>query len=205
MGYTLHITAIGGHMHSRITLEETRPIVAPRMEFFAKALARTIKAWNEDYVPAQMILDTTARAIILNQVWYHYASEELAGDTGVIRERNQNQRYFIIDERVIVRFKLLDNNFRARNYPTERAMDWVRQLPLMGLPRCERLHLGYRLDLTGNAIKDAFLTLPNGISNDWVWQIWGDPVDIFNIQLPLREPGVPSPVVYRYDDYSVAS
>lgn len=65
-----------------------------------------------------------------------------------------------------------------------------------------RLHFGYRLDVTGSVITNAFITLPNGdrlTVNNWVWQVYGEPIDAFGFQQRLF-----GGEVFRYDDFSKA-
>ena len=122
---------------------------------------------------------------------------------------DQLQRFLVIDERIILRFKLIDNNFHSRNYPTKRAIQWRLQQPFAGIPRCERLELGYRVDITGTIIStrnpsDAFATLLKvGLDRIvWMWQIAGEQIDTFPIQLELRPVGTPSePEPLSYNNY----
>ncbi|KKL19394.1 hypothetical protein LCGC14_2465880, partial [marine sediment metagenome] len=55
-------------------------------------------------------------------------------DAGVIAGIEQRQRFLAIDERILLRFELLDDNFESKNYPTKRATLFRLQIPLMGLP-----------------------------------------------------------------------
>jgi len=195
----------------RISLPEAQDVLRPRVPLLTRSLADAFTTWLQDYAPHHMVLSTTARAKIINDHFYFNAAQNLGRDRGAIFHENQLQRFIVFDERLVVRFKLLDRSLQARNYPTERAKGWVQQLPLEGIPPCERLHLGYRLDLTGTAIRDAFITLPNGalaVPNDWIWQVWGNPIDssTFGIQMrliPFARTG--TSVVYAYDDFSVRS
>jgi hypothetical protein len=193
----------------RISLPEAQDVLRPRVPPLARSLASAHATWLQDLAPLHVALSASARAKIINDLFYFNAGQNLSGDKGAVFGENQLQRFIVFEERLVVRFKLLDNNLQARNYPTERAKGWVQQLPLEGIPPCERLHFGYRLDLTGTIVRDAFITLPNGmgaVPNDWVWQVWGNPIDsaTFGIQMrlvPLTR--VAANVVYAYDDFSV--
>lgn len=200
-----------GMKEFRIALPEAQELLRPRVPELTKSLAGAFTTWQQDLAPHHVALSSTARAKIINDYFYFNAAQNLSRDKGAVFHENQLQRFIVFDERVVLRFKLLDNNLEARNYPTERAKGWVQQLPLEGIPPCERLHFGYRLDLTGTIIKDAFITFPNGtlaVPNDWVWQVWGNPIDssTFGIQrrlIPVSR--VATNVVYAYDDFSVRS
>lgn len=148
-----------------------------------------------------MVLDSSARAIIINQYWYNFANLALGDDPDVIFGVDRLQRFLIIDERFILRFKLIDNNFDSSNYRTNRATQWRLQFPLTGLPQCDRLELGYRLDITGTVIQDAFVLLRVGKRIVWLWQIGGERIDTFPIQLELRPVSAPQPYVFAYDNF----
>jgi len=148
-----------------------------------------------------MIIDRSARAHILNQYWYEYARQIFEGDRGVVFSNDQLQRYMVIDERVVLRFKLLDVYLRPSNYPTDHSLGWNRQIPLDGLPTCARLHYGYRMDVTGTSVKDAFIILPRGRFNEWVWQTSGEPIDTFGFQMSFSDECQIRPTVFAYDHY----
>lgn len=186
---------------SIISLESARAALKSRIQGLTDALSKCEKIWNEGYAFAQMTLDGSARAHVINQHWYAAARTIFADDEGVVFLTEQLQRYLVIDEKIILRFKLFDGQLSAHNYPTEHALDWQRQLPLEGLPPIARLHYGYRMDVTGTRVKDAFITLPRGSMNEWVWQTSGEPIDTFGFQLPLPQTGMLNPVVYWYDNY----
>lgn len=189
---------------SRVSLDEARDILLPRMPAFTESLAAAFRQWNATYAMRQAALGATAQAQIINDEFYFDANSRLAGDRGVVYAVKQLQKHFIIEERLVLRFKLLHQALDSRNYPTEQQINWSRQYPLDGFPPCERVTFGYRFDLTRTVIKDAFITLPNGdpvAINDWVWQVWGAPIDFstFAIQLPLV-PLSQQTRVYAYDD-----
>ena len=189
-------------LNSYITLAETQRILQPpRISALTGALRNSINAWNTAFAPAQMVLDKSARAMIINQYWYSFVNLALGGDAGVILRIDKLQRFLAVDERIILRFKLIDENFHSSNYPTERATLWRLQHPFAGILPCERLELGYRLDITGTVIKDAFVLLRVGDRVAWMWQVGGEQIDTFPIQLELRPSGTPVPHVFYYNNY----
>ncbi len=184
-----------------ISLESARKVLQPRMQALTDALSQCEKLWNNELAFTQRTLDESARAHVLNQYWYAYARAIFAADNGVVVSKNQLQRYVVIDEQIIIRFKFLDRNLCASNYPTDRAINWSLQMPLEGYPLLARLHYGYRMDITGTRVKDAFVTLPYGTINEWVWQTSGERIDTYAIQIRLRQAGELEPKVFAYDNY----
>jgi hypothetical protein len=187
-------------MDDCLELPETQLILQSRMPLFAQAISQSVEDWRKF---AMLGLDASARATIINQMWYKHALYHLESDKGVRICTDQNQRFLVVDDRIILRHKHLDGNLRSSNYPTPRAVDWNdnAQTALPNIPPCARLVFGYRLDATGIAIRDAFITFPQHLLNRWVWQIWGDPIDTFQYPLPA---GIGPALTYAYSDYSVA-
>ena len=189
-------------LNSYITLAETQNILQPpRISALASALRNSVNTWNSAFASAQMVLDRSARAMIINQYWYSFANLALGDDPRVMSGIDQLQRFLVIDERIILRFKLIDRNSDSRNYPTKRATQLRLQFPFEGLPESEWLEFGYRLDLTGTVIQDAFVLLRVGTRIVWLWQIGGNQIDMFPIQLELRPRGIAEPYVFAYDNY----
>ena len=92
---------------------------------------------------------------------------------------------------ILLRFKKLDEDGRARNYPTQQARDFDCQLPLEGIPDAERVNVGYVLDPLGLQISVVMLSKTNG-SGRVEWHRIIDPdawaiVDYAPV-LPLHQP-----------------
>lgn len=116
--------------------------------------------------------------MFLNKHIYHFAAQNL---NDVVFGQENQQRYMRFGDLLVVRVKLFDVAMRARNYQTPHAKKWVGREPLPGFPM-NRLHLGYRLDITKSVLQDIVITLPNRDRfnpNDWVWQIWGESIEPF--------------------------
>ncbi len=77
----------------------------------------------------------------------------------------------IIDDTVMVRFKKLDENHRAKNVrtPSQRSDYFQYRLPGMEEPDLTKLVFGYRLNATETAIDGRFVTCPKSWEeNHWV-------------------------------------
>ena len=187
------------------TLAEARSLLSGRyMALMVEALNESIGEVRKLTPPISLALNDSARAHVINCTWYELVTTGAIGLPGVVRGNNQNQEFFVIEEAVLVRHKLFDNNLTARNYPTRRAMRWVYPYPLEGIPPIGRVQLGYRLDPTGILLRDAFLVLPYGDRNLWVWQVWGVEIDTFGLTLPLERRSIQRDEIFAYDDYSQA-
>ncbi len=86
-----------------------------------------------------------------------------------------------IHDRLIIRFKKMDEEGRSASYPTQQQRDFDRQLPLPGLPMAAtRLTFGYEPDLAFSAIVRVLAACPLGPRTHWC------------VQVNEEEPGVAS-------------
>lgn len=186
-----------------ITLERAREILILYAPDFVGSLKAVLKDWNEGLGQFQVAMDASTRAHIHNQLFYHHFGLRIATVSQIRFGKDQQQRYLIVNDQVLLRAKLLDRRLRASNFQTVHTTEWSQQAHLPEIPPVPRLNFGYRLDLTGTAIKDAFITMPNGdphAVNDWVWQLYGQPIVAFGQQRRL----FPTGEVFQYDDFSRA-
>ena len=186
-----------------VTLPQVRSLLGTdRMPAFVRALKNSLQAWNTSLGSAQLVVTPSTRASIINDYWYYFVNQQLGGTAMVTLKREQFQRFLVVDDQLIIRFKLVDRNLRSRNYPTPTSKGWNNQLPLQGLPPLSRCEFGYRLTLTGTDIEDAFLLLRYGERLLWLWQVLGSRIDTFAIHSPLTEPGQLQSDRFAYSNYS---
>jgi hypothetical protein len=183
-----------------ITLQRSRDILRPHVPKLLRSLRDAFRDWTDTDPQVQAAMEASGRAMFLNKLFYLHAGLHLAGDNVEFR-LDQQQRYMIFGEEVVLRAKLLDRRLEARNYRTRHARQWVRQYQLPGMAPVARLHFGYRPDVTGSLIKDVFITLPNGDAatiNHWAWQLYGQPIE------PFFQRNLFADEVFRYEDFADA-
>ena len=185
-----------------IALPSARSTLEPRMRILTNTLTMSVNIYNARPIAWQLSLDAKSRALLLNRLWYYNVRQQLQNDAGVRLVRNHSEFYFAFDDTLVLRFKHLDRNLLSKNYRTQRIADWNRQVRLDGMPPWDRLEFGYRLDITGTSIQDAFVLLRHGERLLWVWQVMGPHINTFAIQMPLAPfPGGQSEV-FAFDDYN---
>ena len=135
--------------------------------------------WNGDLGKFHKYVDHFARGVLLSQLWYQYSLAALKDDNGVRLVDNGERYCFVVDDRITLRIKHLNERFQTRNYRTRRAVAWDAQLPFPGIPNLVKLDFGYRLDLTGTKVTSAIIMLNNNKESVWRFQIWGAPVSEF--------------------------
>ena len=198
-------------MSDYITLPEVRQILEPsngesRISVFTNQLRLTIDSWNARPESWQVSLDTKSRGLLINRQWHYMVQNALADDPMIRREKNSGgESYFVLENRCVIRLKYLNRNLMSMNYPTRRSRHWNRQLKMPGLPPWDRLEFGYRLDITGTTIENAFVLLRQEENFLWVWQVMGERIDTFHAQWPLllQEEDAEPAELFAYSDYGV--
>ena len=175
-------------------------ILRPRVPVFAGSIRKAIHEWNSGLGAYHAVVDEFARGVMISQFWYAFSSLALRGDVGISLEKHGNRPYFIVEDKVVLRFKHVDDAYRSWNHPTSRARAWDAQASFPTMPPMAKLELGYRLDLTGTIIKDAAVILNYRGRSLWRWQIWGYPISEF-AAAPRDAFGR---VVYSHEDFSKA-
>ncbi|MBF0372046.1 MAG: hypothetical protein HQL39_01360 [Alphaproteobacteria bacterium] len=80
-----------------------------------------------------------------------------------------------VGDRVVARFKKVDEDGRSRSYPTRQAKNFDKQLPLPNLPNpAARLTIGYEPDIAFTAIQRVVVSCPLGPSILWCSQVLRD-------------------------------
>lgn len=130
-----------------------RMVLAP----YAEALWRIPhRAWERyDALPDRAPLAAQPR-VRANVVWAYMqaeANEHLASLPGIRPIDAYESRTYLIDDEVLVRFKLLDADGRSRNFQTKRARLYNLAYPIEGISASAlRVDVGYRLNALQTAI-----------------------------------------------------
>lgn len=131
--------------------------------------------------------NATARAMNRNsQINYH--ARHALYDLRSIRECVQkNRTFFILGDRALVSFKMLDANLRPKNYPTRHNTQFLEHrlhitdeefqasVTQLVFPEClSSIIVGYKFRESDRdeLSYDIYVVCPKGKTNDWVWQIY---------------------------------
>ena len=189
-----------------MSLSEARELLLPHTPQFIEALRRSMNDWVTSPTRYAIHMDTAARAMILNRFWYGNCNQLLAAESTIEFRTLRGQRYLVVDGRVCVRFKLIDDSYLSRNLPTRQALRWNAQLPLesLDLPRLDRLEFGYIPDITGTKVLRAYILLRLRSTVVWLWQVWGARDDVFPFANVARGVDMLERVRFAYDDFSTS-
>lgn len=97
-----------------------------------------------------------------------------------------------IDNKIVLRFKKLNEDKRSSNIPTLQAVNFLEQLDLPGIPSHTRLIVGYELNNLHTEIATVTITCPNGEKNEWYFEIEGEePIQTAEvIAFPVTDPPI---------------
>lgn len=115
--------------------------------------------------PPEVLLEHDRRAEA-SCIYCHMKAEaerRFIDRAGVVQLEIRNLFVWVVEQAVVIRFKKMDEDGRARNYPTKQALDYDRQRELPGLPAPPmNLVVGYLLDPTGTEIVRIQVARPLG-------------------------------------------
>ena len=188
-----------------ISLPQARSLLLPKVPQFVEALVRSMDDWVSSPPRYAIHMDSAARATIIHHFWYGHCTHLLSTDPGVQFRKMRGQRYLVVNDRVWIRFKLVDDSYLSKNLPTTQSILWNAQLPLESpeIPRLDRLEFGYILDITGTKILRAYILLRLRKIVVWLWQVWGARDDVFPFAQIDRGSDMLGRLRFAYDDYSI--
>ncbi len=87
-----------------------------------------------------------------------------------------------IEEKVLIRFKKLDEDKLSCNIPTQQSLEFLGQMELPHMPpKVTRLIAGYELNGLQTAIRAVSITCPNGSHNAWYYDLETEMAEIINM------------------------
>ena len=112
--------------------------------------------------------DRRAEASCIYSHMVAHAERELTTKAGIVFKDIKGLKVWIVGEIATIRFKKMDEDGRARNYPTKQAQDFDKQLALPGIPMPPlNLVVGYLPDPTGTQVERVQVARPMGRAIDW--------------------------------------
>lgn len=99
----------------------------------------------------------------------------------------------VLEQKIAIRFKKLDEELHSRNQPTQQVKDFRSQLQLDGIEAPHNLEAGYVLDKLEKSIRDVHIVCPNGSGIFWDIELSDQTVttkvaDIFERRQPDEKP-----------------
>lgn len=157
-----------------ITIEEAGAILDPFLERIEFCIASAIEEYNKIDSQTRSKFKKRTKASIINDFMVFNAARELEGLQGVLFSHNRQQFSVFLNDNFQLRFKKLDYRLRPSNIRTIQVFNFENQvqtqLPDMPSP-VTHIIAGYVWNDLQTAIKDIYITCPNGPYNEWELRI----------------------------------
>lgn len=154
--------------------------------------------YNEHYKEMKHKYTPTCRANIIHSHMVDNAKKEFEGVKGVKPMVIDGLFILSIENKLVVRFKKLDDDMKSRNYPTNRQIDYLAQMDIPGIPLATRLEAGYQLNELQTGYKSVLITCPQGSKIAWYLEVQEPPATNIH-ELPMRpvDPDKPSRIAVK--------
>jgi hypothetical protein len=151
---------VGGNALLKLSRSQVIEIIDPHMERLFNIGAIPLERWKSDEYPNRALHIPRTRANVLYDLMVIQARIEFRGIRGAVMiDTRDGVTLLEIDQKILLRFKKLDDDSLPSNYPTVRARDYDMGEDLPGIPSSpQRLTLGYRLNQLQTEIKDVLIS-----------------------------------------------
>jgi hypothetical protein len=167
----------------------------PHRDRLRRAVHAAWGRWLTDIRPRYVSSGPRSGRNVVHDLLVEELGREFSGVPGCGIVQRAHRNLLIIDDRLILTIKHLNDRRRPVNYPTETARAFNEQAPLPGFPEGVRLVLGYVLDELELRIVDTCVILPNGEENVWCVSLESDRSSEIHELLPRIEVGTRRPRV----------
>ncbi len=157
-----------------ISIEQAQVILMPFLERIEISIANAIEEYNKIDIQTRSKFKKRTKASIINDFMAFNAAKELEGLPGVLFSHNRQRFSVFLDNEFQLMFKKLDCRLRPSNIQTLQVFQIENQIqtPLPDMPSpVTHIYAGYVWNDLQTAIKDIYLTCPNGKYNEWELKI----------------------------------
>lgn len=178
-----------------LTHSEAYSILESYLPFFHECI---IGAWKDfckwsPYSPH--LITPRTRANIMHDFMTARARNKVNGTYGIRVHESGGLFLLIIEDKINIKFKKLNEDKRPSNIPTQQSLYFMEQMELPGIPFATNLVVGYELNKLQTDISAVSIICPLGIKNDWFFDIDGeipsDEIEVIEIPIPPTIPIIP--------------
>ena len=133
---------------ANFSIEEAKILLAPYHNDLYACLMKAWQRWVSEFAPLLPDTSPRARANMVYDLIIDEGRRRLSGQWGVKFVEGQSRYLLNVKDRLIVRFKKLDENLQTHNYPTLLSLQFDDQMDLPGsgfVSSLPRVTVGYRL------------------------------------------------------------
>jgi hypothetical protein len=159
-----------------ISSEDAKAILAPHISSLQSCVVSGLDEYNRHYGPIRHVHSPHARAMIIRDHIIFSVKKEFDEVSGVRILNKRGLFLLLINEKLLLRFKKLNNRMLARNYPTKQARKFSEQLSFDGFfVPVTNINVGYIANDLFTSPEKVVVACPNSMSsNEWCIDITPD-------------------------------
>jgi hypothetical protein len=173
-----------------LTQDEAIAALGPHVDALFKIATAP---WDEYHarMPQDLLVtfSTRTRATAIHDLMVRDAIKYAASADRVRPFERQMMRGMVIDDRIAIRFKKLDEDSYSRGHYTRQVEEYRSQQSLDGIDAAHHLELGYVLNRDETEVAEVRIVYPTGRNNAWWSRI--DGADIQPVVIDLLPPDGP--------------
>lgn len=166
-----------------LTQEQAEQLLKNELPLVYQCIRMAWDKYMKDYPPALKAEHSArSRASLVHDHIVMFARQFLEPRMGVYC--HEINKLFIVSFNcgVAIRFKKLDECFRASNIRTQQCLDFMQQQNLPEVDAAVNLQAGYRLNALETDLEGIYLTCPSGQqANSWVLELSAEQYGINNV------------------------
>lgn len=161
-----------GAEYGKLLISETdvRAALAAHAPTLVKCAREAWRDWEEHVAPRFPQPLRRTQASVVSNGFFCRAKAAFGSVKGIRIVEECERLLLIVDEKFILRFKLLDDKWRTRNYPTDASneMDAQAKIDIEGADDLPRVVFGYRVGGMPVRIKDLWILF--AIDREPLWK-----------------------------------
>lgn len=167
-----------------------RKIVEPELAVYSQKIAKIIVgAWADwrDSPHSGVWRCKRSRATFIWEQIMDRAHAEFSCEASVRILEGHETYSFLVNDRVLFRFKKADETGMTSNYPTQLALAFhEHDQDLFGLPEVLRVEVAYTLNMLETEVSDVIVVGRDGNTVIWTYSLLDTATDV--VQLPMISP-----------------
>lgn len=180
-----------------ISLDEAKSVLSPYESDFSWCVTQAWQRWQTEHAPRVPLAFPRGRANMMYELMIDEARKRFEGAKGLVFFEQYGRLLLNVRDRVLIRFKKLDDTLRTHNYPTLFSLQFDAQADLPGMvSKLPRITVGYRLNYLQTDIENPLVVFSVGKRTKWFYELEKPAaVDVILLPTPIVSPAKQEPAV----------
>lgn len=150
-----------------LSKEDAKDVLKPYAQLFYDAIINGFADYKEHDAEMSHIHDNCTKSNLVRSYVLNKIKQLVVNNPGLKLKEQKRMIAILVEDKVVVRFKKLNNLFRSTNIPTRQTNEFrSRNLSFQGV-RALPIDAGWRVDDFYSEILDVNFVCPDGIGNLW--------------------------------------